>query len=87
MIEVLTTIPGIGVWTANVFLIFSLGRMDVIPANDLHCRGVQLIDGMKEIASSAVEQARSLRWRPYRSIASIYLWQVVRLNLTRADLR
>lgn len=88
VVEALTEIAGIGPWTANVFLIFSLGREDVIPAADLGIRrGVQLIDRMREIASIAKVLERAQSWQPYRSIASIYLWQVVRLGLTRADLR
>jgi DNA-3-methyladenine glycosylase II len=88
VVTALIAIPGIGEWTANVFLIFSLGRLDVAPANDLGIRrGVQLVYGMKDIASPAAVQDKARRWQPYRSIASIYLWQVVRLNLTRTDLR
>jgi DNA-3-methyladenine glycosylase II len=88
IIKTLTSIPGIGVWTANVFLIFSLGRLDVIPAGDLGIRrGVQLVCRLAQPASPKQVQARSERWQPYRSIASIYLWTAVKLNITQKDLK
>jgi DNA-3-methyladenine glycosylase II len=88
IIQALTGIPGIGLWTINVLLVFNLGRLDVMPTNDLGIRrGVQLIDGLKETPSSKLVAERSLKWQPYRSIASMYLWHVVRLKLTAADLK
>jgi len=88
IVETLTAIGGIGAWTANVFLIFSLGRQDVIPAADLGIRrGVQLMDGLREIAPPKQVLQRSLTWSPYRSIASVYLWQASRLNLKPHDLK
>jgi DNA-3-methyladenine glycosylase II len=86
--EILTAIPGIGVWTVNVFLIFNLRRLDVMPTGDLGIRrGVQLIDGLRELPGPKQVHERALRWRPYRSIASMYLWRVVRLKLTADDLK
>jgi DNA-3-methyladenine glycosylase II len=88
LIESLTGIPGIGVWTVNVFLIFHLQRIDVVPAADLGIRrGVQLAYGLSSIASPDLVEKKALRWRPYRSIASMYIWQSVKLNLKRADLK
>jgi DNA-3-methyladenine glycosylase II len=85
--EVLTAIPGVGVWTVNVFLIFNLRRLDVMPTGDLGIRrGLQLIDGLREVPGPKLVHERALRWRPYRSIASMYLWHVVRLSLTADDL-
>jgi DNA-3-methyladenine glycosylase II len=87
IIESLTSIPGIGVWTVNVFLIFSLARSDVIPAGDLGIRrGVQLVCDLQQPATPKQVQERSQRWQPYRSLASIYLWNAVKLNLTQSDL-
>jgi DNA-3-methyladenine glycosylase II len=55
--DILTGIPGIGAWTANVFLIFSLGRKDVMPVSDLGIRrGVQLAYGLTETASAKAVQ-------------------------------
>ena len=87
IVEALTAIPGIGAWTVNVFLIFNLGRLDVMPAADQGIRrGIQLIDGAPAISTPKQVLERSLAWRPYRSIASIYLWQATKLKLEPSDL-
>ena len=72
----LTTIKGIGVWTAEMFLIFSLNRPDVLPASDLGVR-VALRDrhGLAELPKPSQCHALADPWRPYRSIASWYLWR------------
>jgi DNA-3-methyladenine glycosylase II len=83
----LTTIAGIGAWTVNVFLIFGLGRLDVMPAADLGIRrGVQLVYGLKGVATPEQVHEKALLWRPYRSIASIYLWNAVKLKVASNDL-
>jgi DNA-3-methyladenine glycosylase II len=87
VIEHLTRIPGIGAWTVNVLLIFNLGRADVMPAADLGIRrGVQLADGLRVIATPSQVVQRSQVWAPYRSLASIYLWQATKLKLDQNDL-
>jgi 3-methyladenine DNA glycosylase/8-oxoguanine DNA glycosylase len=87
VIAALTDIPGIGLWTANVFLIFNLGRLDVMPATDLGIRrGVRLVYGLKGVATARQVHDKALLWRPYRSIASIYLWNAVKLKVSAADL-
>ena len=87
VVETLTAIPGIGAWTVNVFLIFNLGRLDVMPAADLGIRrGVQLTDGFRAMSTRKQVLERSQAWRPYRSIASIYLWQAAKLKLGPNDL-
>jgi DNA-3-methyladenine glycosylase II len=87
ILEELTAIPGVGVWTVNVFLIFSLQRPDVVPTSDLGIRkGLQLADGLDTPPTAKQVSERAQRWRPYRSIASVYLWNSVRLKLTAADL-
>jgi 3-methyladenine DNA glycosylase/8-oxoguanine DNA glycosylase len=84
----LTAIPGIGPWTVNVFLIFNLGRLDVIPSGDLGIRrGVQLVSGFKTIATPKQVVNRAARWKPYRSIASVYLWNAVKLKVAADDLK
>ena len=83
----LTGIAGIGAWTANVFLIFDLGRLDVMPAADLGIRrGVQLVYGLKGVATARQVQEKALLWRPYRSIASVYLWNAIKLKIAPNDL-
>lgn len=87
ILETLTSLPGIGAWTVNVFLIFNLGRLDVMPAADRGIRrGVQLTDGLRAIATPKQVLERSQAWSPYRSIASIYLWQAAKLKLRPGDL-
>jgi DNA-3-methyladenine glycosylase II len=87
IIEALTAVPGIGLWTVNVFLIFSLQRPDVVPASDLGIRkSVQIAFGLAELPTPRFVAEQALRWRPYRSIASVYLWQAIHLKLTSADL-
>jgi DNA-3-methyladenine glycosylase II len=88
IVEALTAIPGIGAWTVNVFLIFNLGRLDVLPAADLGIRrGVQLTYGLRTVATPKQVLERSQVWQPYRSIASIYLWQAGKLKLGPNDLK
>ena len=84
IVETLTAIPGIGAWTVNVFLIFNLGRPDVLPAADRGIRrGMQLAYRMRDVATVKEVLERSQRWMPYRSIAAKYLWQAARLKRTQ----
>lgn len=81
----LTAIKGIGVWTAEVFLVFRLGRLDVIPADDLGLlEGVRLLYGMEARPSPEELRDFAARWRPYRSVASWYVWQGRRLAMGAA---
>ena len=76
IIEDLTNIKGIGRWTAEMFLIFSMGRLDVLPVGDLGLKkGIQLMFSLGELPSE--EQIRELAepWRPYRTVATWYLWK------------
>jgi DNA-3-methyladenine glycosylase II len=74
----LTSIKGIGVWTAEMFLIFALNRPDVLPASDLGVR-VALRDrhGLAQLPKPKECHALAELWRPYRSIASWYIWRGV----------
>jgi DNA-3-methyladenine glycosylase II len=76
VIERLIPIKGIGRWTAEMFLIFSLGRMDVLPVDDLGLRaGVMKQYGLPELPKKAQLMEIGEPWRPYRSIATWYLWR------------
>jgi DNA-3-methyladenine glycosylase II len=87
VIRALTGIAGVGAWTVNVLLIFNLGRLDVLPAADLGIRrGVQLIYGLEKIATPKTVHEKAECWRPHRSIASMYLWNAVKLKLDSGDL-
>ncbi len=75
VIRRLTRIDGIGVWTAEMFLIFSLGRPDVFSIGDLGLRtGVQRVERRDLDNKQIVSVAR--RWSPYRTVASLYLWKI-----------
>ncbi len=74
--EALVSIKGIGVWTAEMFLIFALNRPDVLPAGDLGVRvGLRDRHGLAELPRPGECHALAELWRPYRSIASWYLWR------------
>jgi DNA-3-methyladenine glycosylase II len=76
IIEHLTQVKGIGRWTAEMFLIFSLGRLDVFPVGDLGLRkGVQMAFSMSELPKPKEVEKIGMRWKPYRSIATWYLWK------------
>jgi 3-methyladenine DNA glycosylase/8-oxoguanine DNA glycosylase len=74
----LTEVWGIGEWSAQMFLIFRLGRLDVMPAGDLGVQeGLRVLDGLAERPRPAWILKRSEPWRPLRSVASWVLWQIV----------
>ncbi len=76
VIDGLTQIKGIGVWTAQMFLIFSLGRLDVLPVGDLGLKkAVQNLWALKELPDPAELESMAAPWRPYTSIATWYLWR------------
>lgn len=74
----LTALPGIGPWTVDMFLIFSLGRLDVLPLGDLALRkAISLHYSLPEKTPLQEYQAIASAWRPYQTIASWYLWASV----------
>lgn len=76
VIDVLLPVRGIGRWTAEMFLIFSLGRLDVLPLDDFGLRaGVREVYELPDLPGRAVLRARAEPWRPYRSIATWYFWR------------
>jgi DNA-3-methyladenine glycosylase II len=77
IIERLTEVRGIGRWTVEMLLIFRLGRPDVLPAGDLAVlKGFSLVYGRKELPKPKDLLHYGERWRPFRSVASWYLWRV-----------
>ena len=81
VIERLTLVKGIGVWTVQMFLMFSLRRPDVLPCGDLGIRNaVQKAYGLEGPATPAQIQEIGERWRPYSSVASCYLWRSLELR-------
>lgn len=80
IIERLTIVRGIGRWTVEMLLIFRLGRPDVLPYTDLGVRkGFGRVFSRGALPEAAVMIRRAERWRPYRSVASWYLWRVLEL--------
>lgn len=80
IIERLTAVRGIGRWSAEMLLMFTLGRPDVLPVGDYGVRnGVRLAYGLGELPSPEAVARRGARWRPWRTVASWYLWRAVDL--------
>jgi DNA-3-methyladenine glycosylase II len=76
VIEQLVPVRGVGRWTAEMFLIFSLGRLDVLPVGDLGLRaGVRDVYGLEELPEKDALIAIAEKWRPHRSIATWYFWR------------
>ena len=76
VIRKVTSVKGIGRWTGEMFLIFSLGRPDVLPVDDLGVRrGFQQAYGLKELATPEEMQRIAEPWRPYRSGGTWYMWR------------
>jgi len=76
--NVLKEAKGIGQWTVDMFLIFSLNRPDVFPLNDLGIqKGLMLLLGRQKILSQESMLSHSKKWKPYRTLASLYLWKIV----------
>jgi len=77
LIERLTVIWGVGRWTVEMLLIFTLGRLDVLPVDDFGVReGYRLAYGAGTQPTPMALRAYGERWAPYRSIAAWYLWRV-----------
>jgi DNA-3-methyladenine glycosylase II len=75
IIEVLDEVKGIGPWTVHMFLIFTLGRPDVLPVDDYGIRtSVQRVYGLSQLPKKADIERLAERWRPYSTVASLYLW-------------
>ncbi len=80
IISQLTAVKGIGRWTAEIYLMFALGRLDVLPAADLGLRdAARLVYALPRLPSPRELLALGERWRPYRSVACWYLWQTRRV--------
>src|SRR6266496_130752 len=76
----LTTIRAVGQWTVEMLLIFKLGRLDVLPVDDYGVRkGFALIYRKRDLPKPAALLEYGERWRPYRSVASWYLWRSLEL--------
>jgi DNA-3-methyladenine glycosylase II len=82
--EQLTAVRGIGSWTADMFLLGQLGRPDILPAGDLGIRrAVQRAYGLEKMPSEGEVRRMSEAWRPYRSLATAYLYSSLWANRDR----
>ena len=76
IVEALTAVRGVGRWTAEMFLIFTLGRPDVLPLGDFGVKkGFARAFGRRILPKPRELAEHGERWRPYRSVASWYLWR------------
>jgi DNA-3-methyladenine glycosylase II len=76
VIEEIVAVRGLGVWTAEMFLMFHLERPDVLSGGDLGIRkAVQIEYGLEEMPAPAKVLEIGEPWRPHRSLASLYLWE------------
>jgi DNA-3-methyladenine glycosylase II len=81
VIERLTQVKGIGVWTVHMFLIFALRRTDVLPVGDLGIRAaIRKAYSLAELPTPAEMQAMAVKWKPYCTVASWYLWRSLEPN-------
>lgn len=72
----LTRVRGVGRWTAEMFLMFNLGRPDVLPVDDYGLRrGFMVVFGRRQPPTPEGLRRHGLRWAPYRTVASWYLWR------------
>ncbi|MCF7826132.1 MAG: DNA-3-methyladenine glycosylase [Candidatus Marinimicrobia bacterium] len=76
--EKLTGLRGVGQWTADMFMIFTLARLDVLPLNDQGIlNGMQVFFELDHLPAAEEMVELTEHWKPYRSIASWYMWKVV----------
>lgn len=81
VIERLTEVKGFGRWTAEMFLMFRLHRPDVLPVDDLGIvKAVQRLYGLRKRPDAKRLRKIGEAWKPYRSVASWYLWQTLRME-------
>ena len=85
IIKQLTKLPGIGRWTAKMYLIFSLDRPDVLPVEDVaFLQGYQWTYKTDDVSPAAVRK-KCKKWSPYASIAARYMYQALDLGFTKQE--
>lgn len=88
VIERLTVVRGVGRWTVEMLLLFRIGHPDVLPVHDLVIRkGMARLMRRRELPDPDQMRRRGERWRPYRSVASWYLWRAADLPQARSRSR
>lgn len=77
LITRLVTIRGVGQWTVEMFLIFTLGRLDIFPVDDYGVKvGLKHLYEHQDMPHKKILLEQSLKWQPYRSVAAWYFWRV-----------
>jgi DNA-3-methyladenine glycosylase II len=85
IVERLTEVRGIGPWSARMFLLFRLGRLDVMAETDFGVQeGIRLLDGRRERPTPAQALERAEVWRPLRSVGCWAMWRLVEMERARA---
>ncbi len=75
IISILDEVRGVGPWTVHMFLIFTLGRPNVLPVDDYGIRtSIQRLYGLEELPKKAAIEKLAEGWHPYATVASLYLW-------------
>lgn len=78
IIAALTQVKGIGRWSAQMFLMFRLGRPDILPELDLGVqKGIQKAYRLRKLPTPTQVLRRGEKWAPYRTIASWYMWRIL----------
>ncbi len=78
VIAALTTVRGVGEWTAHMHLMFHLGRPDILPTGDLGVRkGMQIAYGLDAMPTPKEALAIGQKWAPFRSVGSWYMWRAI----------
>ena len=78
IVSQITAVKGLGEWSAHMFLMFQLGRPDVLPVGDYGVRnGMKVAYGLRELPSPTRAREIGAPWAPYRSVASWYMWRAV----------
>ncbi len=76
IIRILDEVKGVGPWTVQMLLIFTLGRVDVLPVDDLGVRkGIQGVYSLESLPTREEIEKIAESWHPYRTVASLYLWR------------
>ena len=74
----LITIKGVGPWTAQMFLIFTLNRPDIFPLGDLGVqKGFQKYFKLEKVPTLDIMKKKAEQWKPFRTVVSLYLWRVI----------
>lgn len=81
IIDRLTSVKGVGPWTVKMYLMFRLGRPDVLPHTDLGIqKGLMKTYGLDELPTPKLVEEMAEPWRPYRTLASWYLWRSLEID-------